>query len=61
MLILTRRVQEALIIGGDIKVVVLKIEGDRVKIGIAARPDIPVYREELYVRGQEDQGQPKGR
>ena len=47
MLILTRKVDQAILIEGDIKVVILGVERDRVKIGIAAPPDVMVLREEL--------------
>jgi carbon storage regulator len=48
MLILTRRINEALIIRNDITVTVLGIEGSQVKIGIEAPMDIDVHRDEVY-------------
>lgn len=47
MLILTRKVDQAIIIAGNIKVMVLGVERDRVKIGIEAPIGIAVLREEL--------------
>ena len=47
MLVLKRKANESIIMNGVIKVTVLGIEGDRVKIGIDAPPDVIVVREEL--------------
>ena len=47
MLILTRRPNQALLIGTDVTVTVLEIHGDRVRLGIAAPRDIPILRDEL--------------
>ncbi len=47
MLVITRRPGEALTIGEGIRVVVLAVEGERVKLGIVAPRDIPVFRQEL--------------
>jgi carbon storage regulator len=48
MLVLTRRVDEAIAIGDSIVVTVLGIEGDRVKIGISAPREIPILRHEVF-------------
>lgn len=50
MLVITRKVGERLIIGHDIEVTVLKIRGNRVKLGIRASADLPIHREELQAR-----------
>jgi len=47
MLVITRKNGERLIIGHDIEVTVLKIRGNRVKLGIRGPADLPIYREEL--------------
>ena len=47
MLVLTRRVDESLVIRDDIVVTVLSVEGDKVKLGIQAPPEIRILRQEL--------------
>lgn len=50
MLILTRRVGEAIIIGDDVEVVILGVKGNQVRMGINAPKDVSVHREEIYER-----------
>jgi carbon storage regulator len=47
MLVLTRQKHEAIRIG-DIKVSIVEIRGDRVRLGIEAPLDVPVHREEVW-------------
>jgi carbon storage regulator len=54
MLVLTRKAQQSIMIGDDIEVSVLSIIGDKVRIGIQAPRDIPVFREEIYVEIQQE-------
>lgn len=50
MLVLTRQEGEAIIIAGSIRVTVVRIDGNRVRIGIEAPNDVSVNREEIEER-----------
>lgn len=54
MLVLSRRLGETLIIGDDVKITVLGISGNQVRLGIAAPREVSVHREEVYLRIQEE-------
>ncbi len=55
MLILTRKVDQGIVISGNILIRVLGVERDRVKIGISAPGEITVLRQELWHEGEENQ------
>ncbi len=57
MLVLSRRLGETLIIGDDVKITVLGISGNQVRLGIAAPKDVSVHREEVYRRIQDEMNQ----
>lgn len=59
MLILTRRVGEAIKIGNDIDVTVLSVKGNQVRIGINAPRDVIVDREEIAERRKWDSEHPE--
>lgn len=48
MLVITRKIEESIILGNEIVVTILEIENGRVKIGIEAPKQIPIYRDEIY-------------
>jgi carbon storage regulator len=48
MLILTRKVGESVVIGERIKVYIIEIKGQQVRLGIEAPGDTSIYREEIY-------------
>lgn len=54
MLILTRRISESVIIGDDIKITILGVKGNQVRLGIDAPKDVSVHREEIYNRIQQE-------
>ncbi|MDQ0285626.1 carbon storage regulator [Desulfofundulus luciae] len=54
MLVLTRKKGQSLVIGRDIRVVVVEVTGDFVRLGIEAPPEVAVYREEIYRTVQEE-------
>ena len=54
MLVLSRRVDESLLIDKDIKITVLDIKGGQVRLGITAPQSIKVNREEVFDRIQRD-------
>jgi carbon storage regulator len=54
MLVLTRRKDESIVIGDEIIVTILAVEGDKVKLGIDAPRRISVLRRELWVMAQQN-------
>src|ERR1700729_2601474 len=61
MLVLTRKSNQSIMIGDDIEVSVLAIMGEKVRIGIQAPRDIPVFRKEVYIEIQQERlGSGKG-
>jgi carbon storage regulator len=54
MLVLTRKSNQSIMIGDDIEVSVLAIMGEKVRIGIQAPRDVPVFRKEVYLEIQQE-------
>lgn len=48
MLVLSRKKNESIMIGDDIKIVIVNIIGNKISLGIEAPVDIPVHRKEVY-------------
>ncbi|MCL1816354.1 MAG: carbon storage regulator CsrA [Clostridiales bacterium] len=47
MLVLSRKINETILIGDDVKVTLLAVDGDKIKLGIEAPKHIKIFREEL--------------
>jgi carbon storage regulator len=56
MLVLTRKSNQSIMIGDDIEVSVLAIMGEKVRIGIQAPREVPVFRKEVYLEIQQERG-----
>ncbi len=54
MLVLTRKSNQSIMIGDDIEISVLAIMGEKVRIGIQAPREVPVFRKEVYLEIQQD-------
>jgi carbon storage regulator len=61
MLVLTRKTNQSIMIGDEIEISVLAVSGDKVRVGISAPRDVPVFRKEVYLSIQEERlGSPAG-
>lgn len=49
MLVLTRKINESIMIGDQVEICILEIRGDKIRLGIRAPREIPVHRKEVYV------------
>lgn len=54
MLVLTRRLKESIMIGDDIEISIVSIEGDQVKLGISAPKNVDIHRKEIYLSIQQE-------
>ncbi|MFJ7848231.1 carbon storage regulator CsrA [Peribacillus sp. NPDC097224] len=54
MLVLTRKQNESIMIGNDIEITVLAIEGEQVKVGINAPKNVDIHRKEVYLSIQQE-------
>jgi carbon storage regulator len=63
MLVLTRKPNESIMIGDDIELSVLAVKGEKVRIGIQAPREVPVFRKEIYlaIQQQDAEASPSAR
>ncbi len=54
MLVLTRKLNQSIVIGDDVEVVVLEVRGEQVRLGIRAPKDVAVHRKEIYDQIQDE-------
>jgi carbon storage regulator len=54
MLVLSRKKNESIVINNDIRIVVVEIRGDKVRLGVEAPREVPVHRREVYDAIQRD-------
>jgi carbon storage regulator len=54
MLVLSRKKDQALMIGDNIELTIIEIQGEQVKLGIKAPKNVPIYRKELFLEIQEE-------
>jgi carbon storage regulator len=57
MLVLTRKSNQSIMIGDDVEVSVLAVVGEKVRVGISAPRDIPVFRKEVYLEIKLDESE----
>ena len=50
MLVLTRRSRQSIMIGDEIELSILSVSGEKVRVGIEAPDDVPIFRKEVYLR-----------
>jgi carbon storage regulator len=60
MLVLTRKSNQSIMIGDDVEVSVLSVMGEKVRIGIQAPQEIPVFRKEIYLEIHREDGTVEG-
>jgi len=59
MLVLSRQRDESIMIGDDIEILIVDVQGNKVRLGITAPKDILVYRREIYDAIQKEKDQEK--
>lgn len=59
MLVLSRKKNESIVINNDIRIVVVEIRGDKVRLGVEAPREVPVHRNEVYEAIQNSTRQPE--
>ncbi len=61
MLVLSRKLSQQILIGSDIAITVVKIEGNHVRLGIEAPPGVSILRDELISRQKPNEARPADR
>ncbi len=59
MLVLSRRINESIMIGDDVEVIIVDVRGDKVRLGITAPKTISVHRKEVYEAIQREKAEGK--
>ncbi|WP_028393529.1 carbon storage regulator CsrA [Bacillus cihuensis] len=54
MLVLTRKLNESIMIGNDIEITILAVEGEQIKLGINAPKQVEIHRKEIYLSIQQE-------
>ncbi|MFJ5623482.1 carbon storage regulator CsrA [Peribacillus loiseleuriae] len=54
MLVLTRKLNESIMIGNDIEITVLAVEGEQIKLGINAPKQVEIHRKEIHLAIQQE-------
>lgn len=57
MLVLTRKLNESIMIGNDIEITLLAVDGEQIKLGINAPKQIDIHRKEIYLSIQQENSQ----
>ena len=57
-LVITRSVEESFMVGDTVKVTILQVRGDKVRIGVTAPRSVEVHRQEVYNAIQQEGGSP---
>jgi carbon storage regulator len=62
MLVLTRKTNQSIMIGDDIEISVLAVSRDKIRLGITAPRDVPVFRKEVYlsIKGEGEGAEAEG-
>ena len=60
MLVLTRKTNQSIMIGDDVEVTVLAVSRDKIRLGITAPRDVPVFRKEVYLSIKGETGDADG-
>ena len=63
MLVLTRKTNQSIMIGDEIEVTVLAVARDKIRLGITAPREVPVFRKEVYlsIKGEESEAGNNGK